>query len=94
MPTESTTADTRSTFRGVPSGIAPYIAILAALVSTYVHLSLAPRVLQFDFVQGVLFILAGLGFICGIAVYLSKYWQREFYPVAIVFALRRSPRFS
>jgi len=83
----------QSLFTGLPSGIVPIVAILAALVSTYIHLSLAPMVLQFNTVQGILFILAGLGFIGGIALYLTKYWRRELYLVAIVFALAQVAAF-
>jgi hypothetical protein len=50
-------------------------------------------VLQFNTVQGILFILAGLGFIGGIALYLTKYWRRELYLVAIVFALAQVAAF-
>lgn len=87
MSTNSSTTNARSVFTGLPSGIVPYVAILAALASTYVHLSLAPMIMEFDQMQAVLFVLAGLGFIGGIAVYLTKYWRREFYLVAIAFAL-------
>jgi len=81
------TTESRSLFTGSPSGIVPYIAIVGALVSTYVHLSMAPMIMQFDSTQGVLFVLAGLGFLGGIAIYLTRYWRREFYLVAVVFAL-------
>lgn len=87
MATNSSTSDARPLFTGLPSGIVPYIAILAALVSTYIHLSMAPMIIQFDQAQGILFVLAGLGFIAGSGVYLTKYWRREFYLVAVVFAL-------
>jgi len=87
MVTDHSNASEKSLFRGVPSGIVPYIAILSALASTYVHLSMAPMILQFNSTQGILFILAGLGFIGGISLYLTRYWRRELYLVAIVFAL-------
>lgn len=87
MSTTRSTAESQPLFTGLPSGIVPYVAILGALASTYAHLSLAPMIMEFDRMQGVLFILAGVGFIGGIAVYLSRYWRREFYLVAIVFAL-------
>jgi hypothetical protein len=83
----NTSTTTKSLFTGLPSGIVPYVAILGALASTSVHLSLAPMILQFNSTRGILFVLAGLGFIGGIAVYLTKYWRREFYLVAIAFAL-------
>lgn len=86
MSTNHSQSDAQPLF-ALPAGIVPYIAILGALASTYVHLSLAPRLLQFNQTQAILFILAGVGFLVGIAVYLSRYWRRELYLVAIVFAL-------
>jgi hypothetical protein len=35
---------------------------------------------------GVLFVLNGLGFLGGIAVYVSRYWRRELYLVAAGYA--------
>ncbi|MGB9957143.1 DUF7475 family protein [Haloferax prahovense] len=87
MSADTTTAESRPLFTGLPSGIAPYVAIVGALASAYVHLSMAPMLLQFDQAQAILFVLAGVGFLAGIAVYLSRFWRREFYLVAIAFAL-------
>lgn len=81
------TAGRSSVVTGLPSGIIPYVAILAALVSASIHLWLTPVVIEFDTVQAILFVLAALGFIVGIGVFLTTYWRREFYPVAILFAL-------
>lgn len=82
----SATAGRSSEFTGLPSGIVPYAAIFAALVSAGIHLWLAPVVMAFDTVQAILFVLAALGFIGGIGVFLTRYWRREFYTVAILFA--------
>ncbi|RDZ66074.1 hypothetical protein C5B90_06925 [Haloferax sp. Atlit-12N] len=87
MSADTTTAESRPLFTGLPSGIVPYVAIAGALASAYVHLSMAPMLLQFDQTQAVLFVLAGVGFLAGTAVYLSRFWRREFYLVAIAFAL-------
>ncbi|ELZ95110.1 hypothetical protein C440_08537 [Haloferax mucosum ATCC BAA-1512] len=87
MSADTTTAESQSLFTGLPSGIVPYVAILGALASVYAHLSLAPVVMGFNQTQAILFVLAGVGFLAGIAVYLSKLWRREFYLVAIAFAL-------
>lgn len=81
------TAGRSSAFTGLPSGIVPYVAILAALVSAGIHLWLTPVVIDFDTVQAILFVLAALGFIGGIGVFLTRYWRREFYSVAVLFAL-------
>ncbi len=84
---QAATTGKSSTFTGLPSGIVPYVAILAALVSAAIHLWLAPVVIEFDTMQAVLFVLAALGFIGGIGVFLTRYWRKEFYPVAILFSL-------
>lgn len=41
----------------------------------------------FSQLLGILFILNGLGFLGGIGLYLSRYWQRELYLFAAVYAL-------
>ncbi|ELZ57943.1 MULTISPECIES: hypothetical protein [unclassified Haloferax] len=87
MSADTTTTESQPLFTGLPSGIVPYVAILGALASVYAHFSLAPVLMQFDQTQAILFVLAGVGFLAGIAVYLSKFWRREFYLVAIAFAL-------
>ncbi|WP_424000192.1 DUF7475 family protein [Haloarcula salina] len=93
MSTTDSTADGQSLFTGLPTGVLPYVAIVAALVSTYIHLSMAPMIMQFDQTQGILFVLAGLGFLAGIAVYLTRFWRREFYLVAIGFSLAQVAAF-
>jgi hypothetical protein len=85
--TASIPSDSSSVFTGLPSSSVAYIAIVAALVSAAIHLWLAPVVLGFAPTQAVLFVLAGLGWIGGIIVFLTRYWRREFHLVAIVFAL-------
>lgn len=85
--TASATSGGSSLFTGLPSGIVPYIAIVAALVSAGIHLWLTPVVIEFDTMQAVLFVLAALGFIGGIVVFMTRYWRRPFYIVAILFAL-------
>ncbi|MFC6726615.1 hypothetical protein ACFQE1_20045 [Halobium palmae] len=92
-PTVDAQSDARPLFTGFPSGVVPYVAILAALVSASIHLWLAPMIVGFDRTRAVLFVLAGLGFLCGIAVYLSRYWRREFYLVAAAFALAQIAAF-
>ena len=41
----------------------------------------------FSQLLGILFILNGVGFLGGIGLYLSQYWRREFYLLAVVYAL-------
>ena len=83
----SVTSDSSSVFTGLPSSSVAYLAIVAALVSAAIHLWLAPVLLSFAPTQAVLFVLAGLGWIGGIIVFLTRYWRRAFYLLAIGFAL-------
>ncbi|MBX0297105.1 hypothetical protein EGH23_19700 [Halomicroarcula sp. F27] len=59
----------------------------AALVSAAVHFWLTPVVIAFNTTQAILFVLAGLGFVGGIIVYATRFWRREFYLLAALFAL-------
>lgn len=85
--TTAQTADEVSMFTGLPSGIPAYVAIITALISAAIHLWLAPVVMAFDTVQAYLFVLSGIGFIGGIVVFLTRYWRREFYLVAVLYGL-------
>ena len=82
----ATTEDSRPLVR-TPSNAVAYVAIFAALVSAAIHLYLAPRVMGFDRMQGVLFYLNGLGFVGGVLLFLTRYWRRELYLVAVAYAL-------
>ncbi len=64
-----------------------YVAVLGALVSAAIHLFLAPSVMGFSRTTGILFYLNGLGWIGGILVFFSRFWRRELYPVAAVYAV-------
>jgi hypothetical protein len=85
MSTQSSTAS--GSFLSSPSHPAGYLAILAALVTGVLHLFLGPQVMGFSQLLGILFILNGVGFLGGIGLYLSQYWRREFYLLAVVYAL-------
>lgn len=87
MSDQSTVVDNSRSLMNVPSNPIAYIAILTALISAAIHLFLAPKVIGFDQTTGLLFVLNGLGFIGGILVFLTRYWRREFYLVAVGYAL-------
>lgn len=87
MATSSSSADTKGSLVDLPSHPVGYIAILAALATGIVHLLAGPRVMEFSQMMGVLFILNGLGFLGGIALYATRYWRRELYLVAAGYAL-------
>ena len=87
MSRQSTeTQDSQSPI-SLPSNNIGYIAILAALVTAGIHLFLAPRVMEFDQLTGILFYLNGFGFIGGVILFVSRYWRRELYLVAVGYAL-------
>jgi hypothetical protein len=69
---------------GTPVG---YVAIALAAVTAVIHLLLAPRVIGFSRTLAILFALNGLGFLGGIAVFLTRYWRRELYLVAAGYAI-------
>jgi hypothetical protein len=87
MSNRSVTEDAQEPLVSIPSNPVAYVAILAALVTGVIHLYLAPQVMGFDQTTGILFYLNGLGFIGGILLFVSRYWRREFYLIAIVYAL-------
>jgi hypothetical protein len=71
----------------LPENPAGYLAIILALVTGVIHLVLAPRVIGFSQTLAILFALNGLGFLGGIAVYLTRFWRRELFLVAALYAL-------
>ncbi len=87
MSRRSAATGTSRSLITLPSNPVAYVAILAALVTAAIHLLLAPRVMAFDQTQGLLFYLNGLGFVGGVVLFLSRYWRREFYLVAVGYAL-------
>ena len=87
MSSQPATTDSQESLISLPSQTVGYIAILATLVTGVIHLYLAPQVIGFDQTTGILFYLNGLGFIGGVLLYMSRYWRREFYLIAILYAL-------
>jgi hypothetical protein len=71
----------------LPENPVGYLAILLAIVTGVIHLLLGPQVMGFSQTLGILFILNGLGFVGGIVVYLTRYWRRELFLVAAIYAL-------
>lgn len=57
-----------------------WLAVALALATGGVHVYLGVVDDLFSFV------LAGVGFFAGVAVYLTRYWRRWFYPVAAAYA--------
>jgi hypothetical protein len=87
MATSASSSDMKGSLVDLPSHPVGYIAVLAALATGIIHLLAGPRVMEFSQMMGVLFILNGLGFLGGIALYATRYWRRELYLVAALYAL-------
>ena len=82
-PTNTATASTVNK----PDNAVGYIAILMALITGVLHLLAATNAIQFSQLLGILFILNGLGFLGGAAVYLTNYWRSELFIVAAVYSV-------
>ncbi|WP_433632722.1 DUF7475 family protein [Halomicrococcus sp. NG-SE-24] len=87
MSRSSTETHDAQSLISLPSNRIGYIAILAAVVTAGIHLFLAPTVMEFDQLTGILFYLNGLGFIGGVILFVSRYWRRELYLIAVGYAL-------
>lgn len=85
MGTSSTTS-TQSRFNR-PDNSVGYIAIVAALITGVLHLVASMNAVQFSQVLGILFVLNGLGFLVGAALYLTRYWKNELFLVAALYSL-------
>ena len=70
-----------------PSNPVGYVARLAALVIGVIHLLAAMNAIQFGRMLGILFVLDGLGFTVGLGLYLTRFWLRPLFLVAVVFAV-------
>lgn len=77
---------TASTFTK-PGNAVGYIAILMALITGVLHLVAATNAIQFSQVLGILFVLNGLGFLGGAALYLTTYWRSELFVVAALYSI-------
>jgi hypothetical protein len=80
-------SNTRADGLSLPATPLGYLAVLLALVTGVLHLVLVPQVIGFSRTLAALFALNGLGFLGGIAVFLTPYWRRELYLVAALYAL-------
>lgn len=87
MAARSTASGRSDSLIELPSNPVGYVAVLAALVTGVLHLVLGPRVMGFNQMMGILFVLNGLGFLGGIGLYLTRYWNRSLYLVAAGYAV-------
>ena len=84
---ETTTATDAQAF-STPANSAGYLAVLTALTTGLLHLYLIPGALATaGTTGGGLFALNGIGFVGGTVLYLSKYWRKELFIVAALYAL-------
>ena len=82
-----TTSNTTASTVTKPGNSVGYIAILMALITGVLHLVAATNAIQFSQILGILFVLNGLGFLAGAALYLTKYWRRELFVVAALYSI-------
>lgn len=70
-----------------PTNPIGYVAILMALVTGVIHLVATTRAIEMSVVLAVLFVLNGLGFLGGAALYLTRFWRRWLFLVAAAYSL-------
>jgi len=70
-----------------PSNPVGYVAILMALVTGLIHLVATTRAIEMSVVLAVLFVLNGLGFLGGAALYFTRFWRRWLFLAAAVYSL-------
>ena len=70
-----------------PANPIGYVAILMALITGVIHLVATTRAIEMSVVLAVLFVLNGLGFLGGAALYLTRFWRRWLFLVAAVYSL-------
>lgn len=71
----------------LPSNPVGYVAILLALLTGVIHLVATTRAIEMSVVLAVLFVLNGLGFLGGAALYLTRFWRRWLFLAAAVYSL-------
>jgi len=70
-----------------PSNPIGYVAILMALVTGVIHLIATTRAIEMSVVLAALFVLNGLGFLGGAALYLTRIWRRWLFLAAAVYSV-------
>ncbi|WP_435069586.1 DUF7475 family protein [Haloplanus sp. C73] len=83
----SAAGGTANSIVSLPTSLVGIIANDLAVITGVIHLLLAPQVIGFSQTLGILFALNGLGFLGGVAIYMTSYWRRELYLVAAGYAL-------
>ncbi|AXR77393.1 hypothetical protein AArc1_1052 [Natrarchaeobaculum sulfurireducens] len=58
-----------------------------AVITGVLHLVASTNAIQFSQTLGILFILNGLGFLGGAAIYLTRYWSRPLFLVAAAYSI-------
>jgi hypothetical protein len=84
------TSDTTSVEESLittPENPVGYVMVIFAVVTGAIHLLLASRVVGFSAFLATLFALNGIGFFVGIVTYFTRFWRRELYLLAALYAL-------
>jgi len=82
---ENPTATTDSTIV-LPENPVGYVAVLMAVITGVLHLIAATNAIEMSAVMAALFVLNGLGFLGGAALYLTRLWRRPLFLVAAVYS--------
>ena len=64
-----------------------YVAIVMAVITGVLHLIATTNAIQRSEVLAALFVLNGLGFLGGAALYLTRYWRRPLFLVAAAYSI-------
>ena len=64
-----------------------YLAIVMAVITGVLHLVASTNAIEFSAVLAVLFVLNGVGFLAGTALYLTRFWEQWLYLVAVAYAV-------
>ncbi len=70
-----------------PTSPVGYVAILMALITGVLHLIASTRAIEMSLVLAVLFVLNGLGFVGGAALYVTRYWKPWLFLVAAIYSV-------
>lgn len=83
---ENPTTNTDSALE-LPSSFVGYIAIIMAVITGVLHLVASTNAIEFSQVIAILFVLNGLGFLGGAALYLTRFWRRPLFLVAAAYSI-------
>lgn len=84
---ETNQTATRDSLFSRPSNPIGYLAVLMALITGVLHLVASTNAIELSVVLAALFILNGIGFLVGAALYLTRFWRRWMFVAAALYAI-------